>query len=53
MRNEELVSLSIARFDHSVECISEAQKLFENEMYNGAANRAYYASRSSIKELLE
>lgn len=52
MLNENFVNLSKVRFEHSLECLSEAKSLLSNEMYKGAANRAYYAAFHAIRSVL-
>ncbi len=52
MHKEDLISLSKARFEHSLECLEEAENLLKFEMYKGAANRAYYAAFHAIRSVL-
>lgn len=52
MLNEDLINLSKARLAHSKECLFEAESLLNNEMYKGAANRAYYAAFHALRSVL-
>lgn len=44
--------LSIARMEHSKDCLREAKLLLDNGEYRGAANRAYYAAFHALRAVL-
>ena len=52
MQFEEQKALSIARYDHAVECLNAAKSLLESESYKSAANRSYYAIFHAMRSVL-
>lgn len=52
MLDNDLINISKARIQHAEECLTEAKKLLETEMYKGAANRAYYAAFHALRSVL-
>lgn len=52
MQYEEQKSLSIARYEHAVECLVAAKSLLECKSYKSAANRSYYAVFHAMRSVL-
>ena len=49
---DKLKDLSIARMEHSKDCLRESRLLLDNGEYRGAANRAYYAAFHALRAVL-
>lgn len=52
MQYNEQKALSVARFEHAVECFDAAKALFEAKSYKSAANRSYYAIFHAMRSVL-
>ena len=52
MLDKERKALSMARYDHALECLSAARSLADTGNFKSAANRSYYAVFHAMRAIL-